>query len=119
MSIRALTDTADTATTPSHPDEPGSTLVNRNVTVAGHRTSVRLEPAMWHALHEVCEREHVNVHAAVSAIAEARMESSLTSAIRAYLLCYFQSAATEGGHRRAGHGGTLRRPIAEGSIQSN
>ena len=105
MSIRAHAD----AESPAKPlAEVGSTLVNRNVTVFGHRTSVRLEPAMWHALHEVCLREHVSLHAAVSAIAGEREASSLTSAIRAYLLCYFQSAATEDGHSRAGHGSFSR-----------
>jgi predicted DNA-binding ribbon-helix-helix protein len=89
--------------------DPGSTLVNRNVTVFGHRTSIRLEPAMWHALSEICAREHVSLHVAVSAIAEERTESSLTSAIRSYLLSYFQSAATEEGHCRAGHGAGMHR----------
>jgi len=116
MSIPAST---ETATAPQRPGDLGSTLVNRNVTVAGHRTSVRLEPAMWDALHEVCAREHISLHVAVSAIAEGRVESSLTSAIRAYLLCYFQSAATEGGHRRAGHGWTLRQVDAETAIPSS
>ena len=64
---------------------------------------------MWHALREVCAREHVSLHAAVSAIAEEHAASSLTSSIRTYLLCYFQSAATEDGHRRAGHGAGLQR----------
>jgi predicted DNA-binding ribbon-helix-helix protein len=109
MSMRA---SVDTAGSPNRLGDLGSTLVNRNVTVGGHRTSVRLEPAMWHALQEVCAREHVSLHAAVSVIAEARSESSLTSAIRAYLLCYFQSAATEDGHRDAGHGEALRRHSA-------
>ena len=106
MSLRASSDIAGSA---RRTGEDGSTLVNRNVTVDGHRTSVRLEPVMWNALEEVCVREHVNLHAAVSAIAEERAESSLTSAIRAYLVRYFQSAATEDGHGRAGHGAALRR----------
>ena len=29
-----------------------STLVSRNVTIGGHRTSCRLEPYMWDALYE-------------------------------------------------------------------
>ena len=84
----------------------GSTLVNRNVTVFGRRTSIRLEPVMWLALKEVCAREHMTLHDAVSAIAGARVESSLTSSIRTYLLRYFLSAATEDGHHLAGHGAT-------------
>ncbi len=88
----------------SETGELSSTLLNRNVTIAGHRTSVRLEPAMWSALREVCERERMSIHDVVTAIARERAESSITSAIRVYLLTYFQAAATENGHRSAGHG---------------
>ncbi len=34
-----------------------SSLINRNVTVAERRTSVRLETAMWDALFEVAQGE--------------------------------------------------------------
>jgi predicted DNA-binding ribbon-helix-helix protein len=70
-----------------------STLVNRNVTVAGHRTSVRLEPAMWDALQHVCEREQKSLNSVVTEIANAQVESSLTAAIRVYVLSYFRAAA--------------------------
>ncbi len=82
----------------------GSTLVNRNVTVAGHRTSIRLEPAMWEALRQICEREHKPCNELVTEIDRQRVESSLTAAIRVYLLRYFSAAATDEGHRLAGHG---------------
>ena len=36
-----------------------STLCSRNVVVAGHRTSVRLEPEVWDALADICRREEV------------------------------------------------------------
>ena len=82
----------------------GSTLINRNVTVAGHRTSIRLEPAMWEALRQICEREHKPCNELVTEIDRQRLESSLTAAIRVYLLRYFSAAATDEGHRLAGHG---------------
>jgi predicted DNA-binding ribbon-helix-helix protein len=88
----------------------GSTLVSRNVTVAGRRTSVRLEPAMWSALRELCEREKKIVHQLVTEIDGRRVESSLTAAIRIHLLQYFYAAATDDGHRQAGHG------VASGKI---
>jgi predicted DNA-binding ribbon-helix-helix protein len=84
--------------------KPGSTLLNRNVTVAGHRTSIRLEPAMWEALRQICEREHKAANELVTEIERQRAESSLTAAIRVYLLRYFCAAATDEGHRLAGHG---------------
>ncbi|MGH7014904.1 MAG: ribbon-helix-helix domain-containing protein [Stellaceae bacterium] len=81
-----------------------STLVNRNVTVEGHRTSIRLEPAMWQALIIVCKRENKSLNELVTAIARTRHQSTLTAAIRVFLLTYFQAAATDEGHLRAGHG---------------
>jgi len=81
-----------------------STLVNRNVTVAGRRTSMRLEPAMWDALQQICLREGKTLNQLVTEIDRQRVESSLTAAIRVYLLQYFSAAATDEGHRLAGHG---------------
>lgn len=81
-----------------------STLINRNVTVAGRRTSMRLEPAMWDALQQLCRREGKTLNALVTEIDRQRSESSLTAAIRVYLLRYFCAAATDEGHRLAGHG---------------
>lgn len=81
-----------------------STLISRNVSIRGRRTSLRLEPAMWDALAEIARRERMTVHALCTAIDERRRESSLTAAIRVFALSYFRTAATEDGHRRAGHG---------------
>ncbi len=82
-----------------------STLVNRNVTVRGRRTSMRLERVMWEALHEICRREGKRLNELVTEIDTQRTESSLTAAIRVHLLRYFSAAATDEGHRLAGHGG--------------
>jgi len=81
-----------------------STLVNRNVTIRGRRTSLRLEPAMWDALHEVAQREGGSVHDICSRVEFSRQESTLTAAIRVFILAYFRAAATEQGHSLAGHG---------------
>jgi predicted DNA-binding ribbon-helix-helix protein len=81
-----------------------STLVNRNVTVDGHRTSIRLEPVMWEALNRICQRERKSMNELVTLIARNRDQSTLTAAIRVFLLTYYQAAATDEGHRRAGHG---------------
>lgn len=79
-------------------------MVARNVTVSGRRTSVRLEPEMWESLQEITAREAITMHQLCTEIAKQRGLSSLTAAIRAYALAYFRSAATERGHRAAGHG---------------
>jgi predicted DNA-binding ribbon-helix-helix protein len=85
-----------------------STLVNRNVTVMGHRTSVRLEQAMWDALEEICRRERKVLNQLVTEIDHIRRESSLTAAIRVTIMLYFKIAATERGHVQAGHGSSAR-----------
>jgi predicted DNA-binding ribbon-helix-helix protein len=86
-----------------------STLINRNVTVMGRRTSVRLEQAMWDALEEICRREQKVLNQLVTEIDHARRESSLTAAIRVTIMLYFKLAATERGHVQAGHGQISRR----------
>jgi predicted DNA-binding ribbon-helix-helix protein len=82
-----------------------STLVSGNVTIAGHRTSLRLEPEMWDALKGICNRERLSIHEVCTRIDERRQDgTSLTSAVRTFMLRYFELATTEEGHERAGHG---------------
>jgi predicted DNA-binding ribbon-helix-helix protein len=59
---------------------------------------------MWNALSEVCRRESKNANELCSMINERRRESSLTAAVRVFILAYFMAAATEEGHASAGHG---------------
>ncbi len=83
---------------------PGrSTLVNRNVTVNGHRTSMRLEPVMWEALDEICRREGANIHKICSLVDSTRVQSSLTAAMRVFILSYFRTAEKAATRRSAAH----------------
>jgi len=85
--------------------ETGSTLVSRNITVNGKRTSVRLEPEMWRALKEISGRENCSIHELCSLISfRKKARTSLTAAIRVFLMLYFRAATTEDGHGKAGHG---------------
>jgi predicted DNA-binding ribbon-helix-helix protein len=61
-----------------------TTLVSRNVTVAGHRTSMRLEPAMWDAVAEICRRERQTLHDLCTVIEAQQRASSLTAALRVF-----------------------------------
>lgn len=79
-------------------------LVSRNVTVSGHRTSVRLEPEMWGGYEEICRREGRTIHEICSMVDQRRHGSSLTAALRVFIMLYFRIAATEEGHAEAGHG---------------
>ena len=73
--------------------DPASTLVIRNVVVAGHRTSVRLEPQMWDALQEIVQVRGMTLNQLVTEIAHERSASSLTAAIRVYIVDFFREAA--------------------------
>ena len=96
-----------------------SRLVNRNVTMAHGRTSMRLEPELWDALDELCARERMGLRDVVgqagsaldkggaSVEGGALDEGGRTSAVRVHILQYFRAAATEAGHRAAGHGGKI------------
>jgi predicted DNA-binding ribbon-helix-helix protein len=82
-----------------------SSLVVRNVSVRGHRTSIRLEPQIWDTLAEICRREYCMPHDVCSYVAGHKPpHGSLASSIRVFILDYFRTSATEDGHRRAGHG---------------
>ena len=80
-----------------------STLVNRNVTVNGHRTSMRLEPSMWDALDEICRREGATIHKLCSMVDSIRAQSSLTAAMRVFILTYFRAAENAATHQAAQH----------------
>ena len=86
-------------------DEEKTTLVSRNVTVMGKRTSVRLEPQMWKALKEIADREKCTIHDICTLVKMRKDEgTSLTAAIRVFLMLYFRASSTEEGHIKANHG---------------
>ncbi len=70
-----------------------SALVSRNITVSGRRTSMRLEPAMWDALEDICRRERCRLAELCSAVDSHRGASSLTAGVRVFILDYFRSRA--------------------------
>lgn len=82
-----------------------SSLVSRNITVMGKGTSVRLEPEMWASMKDIATREDCTIHDICTLIALRKKEnSSLTAAIRVFIMLYFKAASTEEGHMRVGHG---------------
>ena len=96
-----------------------STLVSRNVVVSGRRTSVRLEPEMWEGLREICQRERSTLHQICTTVSlQKQEETSLTAAIRVFVMRYFRLAATEEGHAKAGHGYGLTLGLNMGSQSS-
>ncbi|MHA1112944.1 MAG: ribbon-helix-helix domain-containing protein [Alphaproteobacteria bacterium] len=70
-----------------------STLVNRNVTVSGRRTSMRLEPELWDALAEIAGHEGRTINEICTQVDRRRRESTLTAAIRVFIVAYFRARA--------------------------
>jgi predicted DNA-binding ribbon-helix-helix protein len=68
--------------------------VKRSFTIGGHRTSISLEPLFWNALKEVAQRERLPLAKLVGTIDENRGESGLSSAVRIWLLTYYQGLGT-------------------------
>lgn len=58
----------------------------RSLTIAGHRTSVSLEPPFWEALLRIAEARGVSVAALVAEIDTARGSTNLSSALRLHVL---------------------------------
>jgi len=75
----------------SEHDNARSSLVMHNLVVDGHRTTVRLEPAIWDVLRDIARQQEVSVHHLVSAINRQHIASSLSSAIRAYVVVYLSA----------------------------
>ena len=60
---------------------------------------------MWGSLREIARREKCKIHDICSLIyLRKAANTSLTAAIRVFLMLYYRAAATEEGHGRAGHG---------------
>jgi predicted DNA-binding ribbon-helix-helix protein len=66
------------------------TPTKRSVTIAGHETSISLEPVFWSALEDWARAEKLPLNALIARIDAARIEvrptPNLTSAIRQWLL---------------------------------
>lgn len=64
----------------------GSGVLKRSVRIAGHRTSVSLEPAYWEALKALAAARGLAVQGLVAAIDQGRGGQNLSSAIRVFVL---------------------------------
>lgn len=61
-------------------------MKKRSFSIAGHRTSVALEPEFWAALETRAKLEGVSLSALVARIDSEREGRNLASALRVYLL---------------------------------
>jgi len=86
-----------------------------NIQIGKKRTSVRLSPAVREAIEKIAKLEHCELPELFAYIVR-RKEKRVgrTTAIREFVVRYFMDAATEAGHRKAGHGKLIRRPDRAG-----
>jgi predicted DNA-binding ribbon-helix-helix protein len=73
---------------------------------------MRLEPELWDALLEICEREGQDISTLVRRVEASGHAGGRTSAVRVFVLDYFRAAASEGGHAAVGHGPPPRTRLA-------
>lgn len=67
----------------------------RSVCIAGHRTSVSLEPDFWTALKEIAKEQGTSLNELITQIDRERTQNApqtgLSSALRVYILRYFRA----------------------------
>jgi predicted DNA-binding ribbon-helix-helix protein len=65
-------------------------LEKRSVSLAGHRTSLALEPEFWSALEQMAAERRLPLAALIRQIDEQRVGSNLSSAVRVEILRWAQ-----------------------------
>ena len=65
--------------------------LKRSLTIAGHQTSLSLEPEFWAAFKQYAERDKKSIATLVGEIDERRGARNLSSAIRVWILKQYQS----------------------------
>lgn len=80
-------------------------LMNKIILINNRRTSMRLCRKEWDALYEVCKIERISKNHLIEMIEANKSEIlGLTYSTRLFLVAYFREAASEDGHKKAGHG---------------
>jgi len=80
-----------------------SPVVKRSIVIAGHKTSVSLEDAFWRGLKDIAASRNMTLSDLVAAIDGGRHLGNLSSAIRLFVLDYYQSQ--RGNATREGNAG--------------
>jgi predicted DNA-binding ribbon-helix-helix protein len=75
--------------------KPAAKLRKRSVSIAGHRTSVSLEPDFWDALAEIAGAKGKPVAGLIADIdRRSGRETSLSSSIRLFVLAHFRQKSS-------------------------
>ena len=83
---------------------PDGVVISQGVKIGKRRTSLNLNVGLLLALREIEQREGVTLNEICALVEKKKSrKEKLVEAIRSYVLRYFREAATEEGHRLAGH----------------
>jgi predicted DNA-binding ribbon-helix-helix protein len=67
-----------------------SAVVKRSIAIAGHKTSASLEDAFWKGLKAIAHGRKMNLSDLIASIDAQRKHSNLSSAIRLFVLDFYQ-----------------------------
>ena len=73
-------------------------MSKRSITIAGHRTSISLEPPFWQALTEIATDRGTSIAALVAEIDRARPDhTNLSAALRVFALDWYRQHGSDAG----------------------
>lgn len=67
----------------------------RSITIAGHATSISLEAPFWDAIRDIAAQQDMSTQDLIAEIDNSKRLASLSSAIRVYILSWYQDKANE------------------------
>ena len=67
----------------------------RSITIAGHATSISLEAPFWDAIKDIAAQQDMSAQDLIAEIDNSKRIASLSSAIRVYILSWYQDKANE------------------------
>jgi predicted DNA-binding ribbon-helix-helix protein len=67
----------------------------RSITIAGHATSISLEAPFWDAIRDIAAQQDMSAQDLIAEIDNSKRMASLSSAIRVYILSWYQDKANE------------------------
>ena len=69
-------------------------MKKRSITIAGHRTSVALEPDFWAFIEKMAKEQDLSLADFIASIDQTRVETNLASALRLSVLDWLQQKQT-------------------------
>jgi predicted DNA-binding ribbon-helix-helix protein len=72
-----------------------SSVAKRSIGFNGHKTSVSLEDEFWNALKEIAGKRAIRLSNLVAEIDDQRGHANLSSALRLFVLDYYQKPASD------------------------